>query len=69
MSKNNREQISFKIVPEIKHVGDVGALEAKDALIVIANHENIWLVPIIDEQLYEPVLCSTRILELVNQYI
>ena len=45
----------------------IGTAPGVDALVVVTNHKNIGFIPVIDQQLHQPVLCAAGILEFVDK--
>ncbi len=69
IGEHNPVKIFFVIAAELLHILYVGSLEAINALVVVAYNENVWLLPIINQQTHQPVLRSAGILVFINKDI
>src|SRR5689334_19759236 len=69
VGEHNAIQIVRVVAAELLHVFDIRTLETVNALIVIANDKNVRLFPIVDQESYQPVLRSARILVFINKNI
>src|SRR5512138_3624976 len=69
MSEDDSEKVIAITIRKGFHILHVRTLESINTLVIVTNNKNIGLVPIIDEQLNDAVLCAAGILVFIHQEV